>query len=138
MNRTAKGEIISVVAVVAIFALGLIFILFTETGQEITDNIIHTEKVITETENVHTSLSDLYHVQVDDVAPAYLDTTRSNCLAFGGTWYDRDDRIGCYNIPVWDHATQCASPQVQLLENVCDSVQDTVFVCDNHNVGCSY
>lgn len=85
-----------------------------------------------------TSLSDAYHGQVDPINPEYLPNARIACAAYNGDWYDENTKVGCFDMGVvWD-ANSCYTVQVQTLRNLCESLQGADWVCDNHNVGCSY
>ena len=68
-------------------------------------------------------------------APIYIDTASRNCEIAGGDWIEEVDRIGCYNIPVWDHASQCGALEQQVMKNFCVAL-DSRWTCGINEVSC--
>jgi len=86
------------------------------------------------------SLSNLYHTEIDRVAPNYLMIREVDCVAAQGDWFDQTDKIGCYNIPTgnYDSSACSTNAEVILMRNICDAVDNTEWVCTANNIGCYY
>jgi len=143
MKNNKQGEgglaIVAILAMILIVAgLVVFFIVRNSEALAIGENHSgpeHEEKP--ETEILRTSLSRLYHEQIDPLAPAYLSIRETDCGTAMGEWRDDRNNVGCFDIPVWD-SSACVLGEVVTLGNVCRSIEGTTWTCDAHNVGCSY
>ena len=141
MRKGEKDEIKLVLGIGAVVVI-MFFLMYTGNfpfQQKNNETALNdTPNYIAPTPPPHSACTDIshaYHTQIDRVAPNYLETRRQNCLLAGGTWYDSETKAGCFDIPYWD-ARNCLSTELNLLRNVCDSLEGTKWVCDSHQVGC--
>lgn len=67
--------------------------------------------------------------------PAYIDNRSTNCQLAGGDWVCEANRVGCYNIPVWDYARGCSGTEATLWNTDCQGT-DGSWTCNAHEVSC--
>lgn len=86
-----------------------------------------------------TSLSDLFHNILDPLGPSGLPKAQADCINVSGSWFDQDDKIGCFNIPPGGFdSSACTGTMASYMKNICESVNDAVWVCESTEVGCKY
>lgn len=78
-----------------------------------------------------TDLSALFAPYVNAFHP------QTSCSAAGGTWWNTPTKLGCFNTGVALDMSACADAGAQGIMAQCNAVGGT-FVCNQHNVGCSY
>jgi len=84
------------------------------------------------------SISNAYRTQLDRLSPTYLEDKKVACVEYSGTWKETSRVVGCYNIGEdWD-STWCDSQEGTTVENICNGLEGTTWVCDQNNAGCSY
>lgn len=86
-----------------------------------------------------TSLGNLFHSIIDPVNPGALSKARTDCMGAGGTYFEQDDRIGCYDIPPGVfNVSSCSLPTATYMKGVCESISGTSWICVETEVGCKY
>ena len=86
-----------------------------------------------------TSISILMHNTIDPISPTFLELAETNCVAYGGYWYDMKDKVGCFNMPFGSfNARECiTNPTYSLIQNSCNGLE-AIWICNSENVGCYY
>lgn len=67
--------------------------------------------------------------------PTYFFVREHNCELAGGDWVCKTDKIGCYDITYWDHATMCGTTEVQALKAACSTLGGS-WTCTAIEVSC--
>jgi hypothetical protein len=84
-----------------------------------------------------TSISELFHSQIDPVYPDFIHGAEVDCTEVNGEWYDTSSRVGCFDVPEWD-SSMCNGVTIILLRNACEGIEGADWVCDQHQAGCYY
>jgi len=86
-----------------------------------------------------TSLSGVFHQQIDPYFPNFIHTAEVACVAINGQWFDQADKVGCFDMPSGSFdSTNCQMPQYQAIANVCNGIQGTDWTCTVNSAGCWY
>lgn len=90
----------------------------------------------TATTNGAIDIGQSFHNIIDKYAPDFIQDRRVACTAVDGTWYDQEDKSGCFDIPSgnWD-SSNCATYTVRYLQDICNSI-DGYWICTANDVGC--
>jgi len=84
------------------------------------------------------SISHAYHTHLDRFDEGILFDLQTNCAGHNGDWFDSRGLVGCFDIRIpWDSSI-CNHPSTIVLENICDSLEGSTWVCESDNVGCTY
>jgi hypothetical protein len=82
-------------------------------------------------------IGESFHSIIDKYAPNFIQDRRVDCTSIDGTWYDQEDKIGCFDVPSgsWD-SSNCATYTIRYLQDICNSIGGS-WDCTANNVGCS-
>lgn len=67
--------------------------------------------------------------------PTYFFVREQNCHLAGGSWLCKRDKLGCYDITFWDHATMCGTNEIQVLKGMCTTLGGK-WTCTATEVSC--
>lgn len=129
MGKNKIGQYI-VVAMVVIFAVAMIAYTMNPAAFQVI-----TQQPTTENLNL-TDIGQSYHDLIDKYFPYYIQQRRVDCTAIDGTWYDDENRIGCFDIPAnaWD-SSNCITYQIRYLQDQCNVIGGE-WICTSNDVGC--
>lgn len=85
-----------------------------------------------------TPINEAYRTQIDRLSPDYLKNKQLACTDFNGDWVDSRTKVGCFQIGTDWESEWCTSTEGSIVEDICNGIQDSKWVCDQHNAGCYY
>ncbi|MBU0958834.1 MAG: hypothetical protein KKB31_02695 [Nanoarchaeota archaeon] len=84
------------------------------------------------------SISEAYRTQIDRLSPGYLKEKELACTDHNGDWVESRTKVGCFNIGTdWD-SSWCSTMEGTTVEDICNGISGTKWVCDQNNAGCMY
>jgi len=84
------------------------------------------------------SIASAYRTQLDRLTSTYLEDKNVACVEHTGTWKESSRAVGCFDIGEdWD-STWCESAEGSIVENICNGLEGTTWLCDQNNAGCKY